>query len=92
VIEHSFSQQQLKLPQDVFSRRYSTANVCQVKPTWHAHLAGFILLESRGRETARRMLGIDAAIVKLRELSAGSKDAVRFTACPRNLLRMWAAT
>lgn len=94
MIEDTFGQREVKLPASGLLLPPS-ASVHRVEPmTKSARIACFTWLESMERETERRrpLFAMDAAIVKSREASAGSKDAVRFTACPRNLLRMWAAT
>lgn len=94
VIEDTFGQQQVKLPAGDLVL-YPSSSVHRVEPvTKGARIACFTWLESMVRETERRRLlfEMDAAIVKLREASADSEDAVRFTACYHNLLRMWAAT
>lgn len=94
VIEDTFGQQQVKLPAGDLVL-YPSSSVHRVEPvTQGARIACFTWLESMVRETERRRLlfEMDAAIVKLREASADSEDAVRFTACYHNLLRMWADT
>lgn len=94
VIEDTFGCQQVKLPAGDLVL-YPSSSVHRVEPVRRgARIACFTWLESMVRETERRRLlfEMDAAIVKLREASADSEDAVRFTACYHNLLRMWVNT
>lgn len=94
VIEDTFGQQRVKLPAGDLVL-YPSSSVHRVEPvTQGARIACFTWLESMIRETERRRLlfEMDTAIVKLREVNGDSEDAVRFTSCYHNLLRMWVDT
>lgn len=94
VIEDTFGCQEVKLPAGDLVL-YPSSSVHRVEPvTKGARIACFTWLESMVRETERRRLlfEMDAAIVKLRQNTGDTEDAVRFTSCYHNLLRMWADT
>lgn len=94
MIEDTFGTQSVKLPAGDLVL-YPSSSVHRVEPvTRGARIACFTWLESMVRETERRRLlfEMDGAIVRLREAHGDTEDAVRFTSCYHNLLRMWAET
>lgn len=94
VIEDTFGTQEVKLPAGDLVL-YPSSSVHRVEPvTRGARIACFTWLESMVRETDRRRLlfEMDASIVRLRQNQGDTEDAVAFTSCYHNLLRMWADT
>jgi PKHD-type hydroxylase len=94
VIEDTFGEQRVKLPAGDLVL-YPSSSVHRVEPvTRGARICCFTWIESMVREDERRRLlfEMDTAIVGLRQTQGESEEAVRFTACYHNLLRMWANT
>ena len=94
VIEDTFGQQRVKLPAGDMVL-YPSSSVHRVEPvTSGARICSFTWLESMVRELDRRRLlfDMDMAIMALREGVGDSDEAIRFTSCYHNLLRMWADT
>ncbi len=94
VVEDTFGNQRVKLPAGDLVL-YPSSSVHRVEPvTRGARICCFSWLESMVRETEKRRLlfEMDAAIVHLRQSHGDGEDAVRFTSCYHNLVRMWAAT
>lgn len=92
MIEHGFGTEAVKLPAGDLVL-YPSSSVHRVEPvTRGARLACFSWLESMVRETERRRLlfDMDQAIASLRAQAGESAEAVAFTSCYHNLLRMWA--
>ncbi|MBX3669165.1 MAG: Fe2+-dependent dioxygenase [Rhodocyclaceae bacterium] len=92
VMEHGFGTEAVKLPAGDLVL-YPSSSVHRVEPvTRGARLACFSWLESMVRESERRRLlfDMDQAIASLRAQAGESAEAVAFTSCYHNLLRMWA--
>ena len=94
VIEDTFGEQRVKLPAGDMVL-YPSSSVHRVEPvTKGARICSFTWLESMVRDLDKRKLlfDMDMSIVSLRESTGDTEDAIRFTSCYHNLLRMWADT
>ncbi len=94
VIEDTFGEQRVKLPAGDMIL-YPSSSVHRVESvTRGSRICSFTWLESLVRETDKRRLlfDMDMSIISLRETIGDNEDAIRFTSCYHNLLRMWADT